>query len=119
MASQNRLFAYFASAKGRRFTFYASVSAALGAFSLHFVPQSFLLWKHREFVASYHEGSELQVPTNIKKRFEMAQDYLGIGDWEKKFFIPFMVTGFDTYHIGSTKFRFGALVSDLQRSSAC
>lgn len=40
----------------------------------------------------------------------MALNSLKVSDSERDFFQPFMVTGFDMYSIGSTKFRDGALV---------
>lgn len=104
------LFKYFASARGRKFTFYASVSAALGTFSLNFFPQTFLAAKHREIVAAYREGQERPVPETLQKRFEIAIEMLKLGDFERRFIKPFMVSGFDLYHIGSTKFRYGALL---------
>lgn len=100
MASQSRFFKYFESAKGRQFAYYSTIAATLGAFSVNFIPHTFLVTKHRQFVANYKEGSERQVPKTLQNRFEMAQDYLKLNDPDKKFMKPFIVTGFDTYHIG-------------------
>lgn len=102
---------FFASAKGRRFTFYASVGAAIGTFSLSYFPHTFLANNyHREFVASYKEGVERSVSPTLQKRFEVAVDILKLSDFERKYIEPFMVSGFECYRIGSTQFKFGALV---------
>jgi len=103
-------FKYFASAKGRNVTFYASVAASIGAFSINFFPDTFLLWKHRDIVAAYKDGEKREVSDTIKKRFEFAVELLKVPDFERKHIKPFVVTGFDLYHIGSTKFRFGGLL---------
>lgn len=110
MASQNRLLNYFASAKGRRFSFYAATSTALGAFLVNFVPDTFAVKKYREIIATYREGSERAVSDTLQKRFEMAMEYLNVTDFERRFLQPFMVSGFEAYHIGSLKYKFGALV---------
>lgn len=102
---------YFASPKGRRFTFFASVGAAVGAFGIHFFPHTFLANNyHREFVASYKDGVERSVSETLRKRFEVAVEILKLSDFERKLIEPFMVSGFDCYHMGSTKFRYGAFV---------
>lgn len=100
MASQSRFFKFFESARGRRFTFYSSVSAALGMFAVNFFPHTFLTTQHREFVANYKDGSERAVPDTLKKKFEIAQDYLKIIDFDRRSMKPFIVTGFDMYHLG-------------------
>lgn len=102
---------FFASPKGRKFTFYTSVGAAIGAFSINYFPQTFLANNfHREFVAIYKEGAQLSVSETLRKRFEVAVDILKMSDFERKFVEPFMVCGFECYRIGSTQFKFGALV---------
>lgn len=103
-------FKFMASAKGRRFTFVASVSAAMGASAVNYFPHTFLAWKHREIVASYKEGAERPLSDVIKKRFEIAIELLKITDFERKYIKPFTVSGFDLYNIGSTKFRNGGLI---------
>lgn len=110
MASQNRLFNYLASARGRRFSFYAATSTALGAFLVNFAPDTFGVKKYREIVATYREGSERPVSDRLQKRFEIAMEFLEVTDFEKRFLQPFMVSGFEPYHIGSLKYKFGALV---------
>lgn len=110
MASQNRFLKFMASAKGRRFTFFGTCGASLTAFGVQYFPHTFLLFKHRELVASYREGAERPVSATLQERFNIAADYLKVVDFDKKFLKPFMVSGFDLYHIGSTKFRFGSLV---------
>lgn len=102
-------FKYFASAKGRRFSFYASVSASLSAFAINFFPHTFLISKHRQIVSVYQEGQERPVTKSLKKRCDLVIDILKVPDFERKFIKPFMVSGFDLYHIGSTKFRYGGL----------
>lgn len=122
------LFKYFASAKGRKFTFYASVAASLGAFSLNFFPHTFLVLKHRDIVSAYKDGEQRKVSDTVMKRFELAVELLKVADFERRHIKPFVVTGFDLYHIGSTKFRFGGLLgmpvnfnytaaADINRSS--
>lgn len=69
-----------------------------------------MLKNHREFVASYREGAEKPVPKALLERFEIAQELLKMSDFERTFMKSFMVSGFDLYHIGSLKYRFGALV---------
>jgi len=101
---------YLASAKGRRFTFYASVTASIGAFSINYFPHTFFVSKHRQFVAAYKEGEERPVSDVLKKRYELALEMLKVIDFERKYIKPFMVAGFDLYHIGATKFRNGSLI---------
>lgn len=103
-------FKFFASAKGRKFTFIASVSAALGCSAINYFPHTFLAWKHREIVASYKEGIERPVSEVLKKRFEIAIELLKVTDFERKFIKAFTVSGFDLYHLGSAKFRSGGLI---------
>lgn len=110
MAPKLNFLDYLASAKGRRFSFYAVTTATFGAFAVNFVPNTFLVKKHREIVSSYWEGKERQVSETLQKRFQTAQEYLKITDFEKRFIEPFMVAGFETYSAGSLKYRFGALV---------
>lgn len=74
MASQNRLLNYLASAKGRRFSFYAATSSALGAFLVNFVPDTFAVKKIREIVATYREGTERQVSETLQKRFDITME---------------------------------------------
>lgn len=100
MASQSRFFKYFESARGRTFAFYSTVAGTIGAFSINFFPHTFLVKKHREFVANYHEGSERDVPKTLENKFGIAQEYLKLVDSERKWMKPFIVTGFDLYHIG-------------------
>lgn len=108
MASQSGFFKFFASPRGRQFCFAASVTAASVSFGFHFLPHTVFTSKHREIVASYREGAERPVSETLQKRFEIAQEHLQLSDFEKKWMKPFMVSGFDTYHIGSVKFRYGA-----------
>lgn len=100
MASQSRFFKFFESARGRRFTFYGSITVAMGAFAVNFAPHTFLVSKHREFVANYREGTERPVSDTLKNRYEIAQDYLKLIDFDKRLMKPFIVTGFDLYNIG-------------------
>lgn len=65
--------------------FYASVSAAAGAFLINFVPHTFLVYKHREFVATYREGAERPVSEAINKRYEIAQEILKVNDFDRQF----------------------------------
>jgi hypothetical protein len=110
MASQNRFLKFMASAKGRRFTFYGTIAASITAFGVNYFPHTFLLFKHKEIVASYHEGVARPVPDTLKKRFDIAVEHLKLIDFDKEFLKPFMVAGFDLYHIGSTKFRYSSQI---------
>lgn len=103
-------FKFFESPKGRRFTLYATLTAAVSAFSVNYFPHTFLVTKHREIVSLYKEGAERQMTEPVKKRVEKAIEILKINEFERKYIKPFVVTGFDLYHFGSTKFRFGALI---------
>lgn len=103
-------FKFFASAKGRRFTFFASVSSVVGCSAINYFPHTFLAWKHREIVASYKEGAERPVSAVLKKRFEIAIELLKVSDFERQCIKAFTVSGFDLYHLGSTKFRSGGLI---------
>lgn len=82
----------------------------MNIFYFSFVPNTFLLKQHQEFVANYREGAERPVPKAIQERFEIAQELLKLSDFERVFMKSFMVSGFDLYHLGSLKYRFGALV---------
>lgn len=61
-------------------------------------------------MASYREGAERPVPSALLERFNIAQELLKLSDFERVYMKSFMVSGFDLYHIGSLKYRFGALV---------
>jgi hypothetical protein len=110
MSSQSRIFKFFASPRGRRTTFFSAVGAAVASFSVNFFPHTFLIDKYREFVAIYKDGIERPISDSLKERFKIAQEHLKVTDFERSWMEPFVVAGFDTYHIGSTKFRYGALV---------
>lgn len=105
MASQSRILNYFASAKGRKFTFYAAATTAIGAFSVNFFPHTFLVSQYREFVASYREGTERPISESVKRRYENALEYIKVSDFERNLMEPFVVTGFDLYSIGSCKYK--------------
>ncbi|CRL02871.1 CLUMA_CG015765, isoform A [Clunio marinus] len=109
MSSQSRIYNFFASTTGKQFSLYSTGFVALGAFAVKYFPHTFFSQNYREFVACYKDGIEKRVPDAIMKRFEIAQDILKLSDYEKNHMSPFMVTGFDTVHIGSLKVRFGAL----------
>lgn len=104
MASQSNIFNFFASPRGRRFSFYTATSTALGAFLVNFVPHTFAVSKYREIVATYREGSERPVSETLKKRFELAMEYLQVTDFEKRFLQPFMVANFEAFNIGKNHF---------------
>ena len=125
-------FKFFGSPKGRKFTFFSSVTAAMGAFSVHYFPHTFVSSKYREIVSAYHEGKEKIVTEPVMKRYELALELcakkLQLTDFERNLFEPFVVSGFDLFSIGSTKFRFGSLIgiptnfnytsaADIDRSS--
>lgn len=110
MAPKKGILEFFASAKGRKFTFGLTAAAGIGAFCLKFVPHTFLVNKQREFLATYREGVERPLSEALTKRFEMVEEYLKVTDFEKRFLKPFMVAGFEAYHVGSLKYRYGALV---------
>lgn len=110
MASTNGFLKYMASPKGRRFAVYGTIATSLTAFGINYFPHTFLLFKHKEIVASYHEGTMREVPETLKKRFEIAVEHLDLVDFDKQYLKPFMVAGFDLYHIGSTKFRFSSQI---------
>lgn len=61
-------------------------------------------------MANYREGVERPVPKVLQERFEIAQELLKLSNFERVFMKSFMVSGFDLYHLGSLKYRFGALV---------
>ena len=55
-------------------------------------------------------GIERKVSETLEKRLVTALNSLKITDSERDFFVPFIVSGFDLYSIGSTKFRDGCIV---------
>ncbi|KAL7046449.1 hypothetical protein ACKWTF_002576 [Chironomus riparius] len=109
MASQ-RFFRFFTTERGKKFMMYTSTIAGLSAFCIKYLPHTLLAEKHKEIVASYQNGIERKVSETLEKRLVTALNSLKITDSERDFFVPFIVSGFDLYSIGSTKFRDGCLV---------
>lgn len=127
--SSSRFFNFFASDRGRNFALGTTVAAAMGSALINFIPHTFFVDKHRDLTSSYKYFSFLlnlmvnliiflflcsngvlrQTPETIRKKYDLALELLKVSDFDRNFLKPYMVFGFDTYSIGSTKFKYGAL----------
>lgn len=61
------------------------------------------------FLFPSSNGVLRQTPETIKKKYDLALELLKVSDFDRNFLKSYMVFGFDTYSIGSTKFKYGAL----------
>ena len=61
------------------------------------------------FLFTCSNGVLRQTPETIKKKYDLALELLKVSDFDRNFLKTYMVFGFDTYSIGSTKFKYGAL----------
>lgn len=119
--------AFFATEAGRKVSAFGAGATMVGLFLGNFVPHSFGLKFYKDFVQSYENGIARPLPEKVLKRVEACMEKLNIPQYEKKIIQPFTVFGFDLFHAGSTKYKFGALLgipvnysynteSDIKRS---
>ncbi|XP_065348440.1 transmembrane protein 177 isoform X1 [Cloeon dipterum] len=107
---QNPTKNWFLTNAGRRFTLGAAVVAGATTFCMHYVPNTFLLDKYKQFYQMFRGVSEVEVEPYIAKLGEEVMDKLGFHRNDKQLYRYFTAYGFDALHLGSTFSKYGVLV---------
>ncbi|XP_043279515.1 transmembrane protein 177 [Venturia canescens] len=102
--------AWFATSTGRKFSLGFMSATAITAFGLQYCPHTYLLYKYKEIVAMYQSGKMVPVPERIMKVWNEAITDLSLPDYQTKYLEPFMVFGFDLFHAGTVRSKYGAIV---------
>lgn len=69
-----------------------------------------VIYNHDTNSNYFRNGIEREVNQSLIRKFDKAADLVQLTPPERDYMEPFMVCGFDLYSIGSTHFRYGALV---------
>ncbi|XP_049867976.1 transmembrane protein 177 [Pectinophora gossypiella] len=101
---------WFLTERGRSFSFSVVTGSAIALTVVKFAPHTFLLEKYKEFVHYYRDSKPVELPKELRDRCQQCIDILQLPDAHRKLVTPFTAFGFDMFHAGSLKSKFGAAV---------
>lgn len=84
--------------------------SAIGAFGIHYLPQTVYLEKYKEIVQFYQNGFPLKLSPELRKTAETVLEQTSLTEAEKKSITFFHVCKQDPFYSGSTYTGYGALV---------
>ncbi|XP_023016619.1 transmembrane protein 177 [Leptinotarsa decemlineata] len=108
--SFHRLSSWFLTNQGKTFSFYAAGTAVVATMAGHFLPQTVLLDKYKDFVRLYKNGLPEPLAPHLEKRFKRALELTEIEPEYHDLYQPFFTYGFDVMSLGSSYSKYGVIV---------
>ncbi|CAH0546937.1 unnamed protein product [Brassicogethes aeneus] len=108
--SSRKIFNWFITENGRKFSFYAAGAASTCAMLLNFLPQTILLEQYKDLVQLYKKGLSVPVSLKLKERFLKAIEITQVHPLDRELFKPFSAYGFEIFSAGSIFSRYGVIV---------
>ncbi|KAG7306252.1 hypothetical protein JYU34_008852 [Plutella xylostella] len=105
-----RPISWFLTDQGRAFSFAFVTGAGIAATTARFAPHTFFIEKYKDFVHNYHNGKPVDLPLELKNRYNKCLEILKVPEHQKKLYSPFSVFGYDLFSAGSWYTRNGAIV---------
>lgn len=101
---------WFLSENGRKFSFVLMTSTGIGLTTARYAPNTFFLNYYKDFVQYYSNGKPVDLPKELKDRYEKCLKLLDLSEVHRKVMSPFSVFGYDLFHAGTTSSKFGVIV---------
>ncbi|XP_057320342.1 transmembrane protein 177 [Microplitis mediator] len=101
---------WFLSPNGRKFAKGAAVVVSCGLFSAQFFPHTILLEHYYKLVAMRRLDEPVPLTSHLQKLWNQVLDDLDVSPFHRTILRPFMVFGYEPWHAGSLRSRFGAMI---------
>ncbi|KAK0098246.1 hypothetical protein PV326_010145 [Microctonus aethiopoides] len=105
----NRL-KWFVSPQGRNTMGAIATVGAFSVFSVSYLPKSLFLDKYHDFVTVRKYNEPLSVTPHLQKLWTEVLHDLNLSEFYKLLLKPFMVCGFDVWHEGSLRTKYGSII---------